>query len=352
MSGTATLTRTPTVTPASRSTALARPPRLTSLRWALVVATFAMACLTVSYARELVVDFARSTATVGGFVLYAHSAAATLGWLLAAGALSLGYVAATEFGAPRAGRVGFVVSVLGAILLAGAGACAIWVTQVQDHASSSGGSLASTQATSITNEVLELSKAELAFQAAGFLVLAIAAFVAWSAPRGGAAERGTARSSAAWHGMLLAVGVGFLVAAVAPAYTLAHVVWWASSPPNQLYVLMTTVPPVVAWLAIALGLFCAGSALRRSPRTTNLAIAGSIGGIGACVLAVAYGTELLYARLQLSDTHLGWFSNLAKTSSLTTWAGWLLLAAAFGVAATRLMERDVFVRPAATIALA
>jgi hypothetical protein len=348
MSGTATLTRTPTVTPPSRSTVLARPPRLTSLRWALVVATFAMACLAVSYARELVVDFARSTATVGGFVLYAHGTAATLGWLLAAGALSFGYVAATEFGAPRAGRVGLIVSVLGAILLAGAGACAIWATVVQDDAPRSGGSLAFTQATSITNEVLELFKAGLAFQAAGFLVLAVAAFVAWSAPRGGSAGRG----SAAWHGMLLAVGVGFLVAAVAPAYTWAHVVWWASSPPNQLYVLMTTVPPVVAWLAIALGLFCAGSALRRSPRTTNLAIAGAIGGIGACVLAVAYGTELLYAQLQLSDTHLGWFSNLAKTSSLTTWAGWLLLAAAFGVAAVRLMERDVLVRPAATIALA
>jgi hypothetical protein len=334
MSGTATLTRPPTATPLRRPAVLARPPRVATLRGALVAATFAAACLTVSYARELVLSYGGSIRTLGSVAHYAYSVPTLLGWLLAAAALCLGYLAATELGATRATRVGFLVAMIGTILFALAGACAVWATEIQDHASTSGGALSVIKATSVTNEVLELSKAELAFQAAGLLVLAIAACVAWSA-----------RPRVAWRRVLVALGVGFAVGAVAPAYAFVHVIRWVASAPNQADVLLTTVPTVLSWLAIALALFLAAAALRRSPRTEHLAVAAIVAAVGASVLAVAYGTQVLLAQFELSGTHFSWFANLARTSATTTWAGWLLLTAGVGIAAVRLLERRVLARP-------
>jgi hypothetical protein len=325
--------------PPPRPAPLARPPRIAPLRGALVAATFAAVCFTLSYSRELVVSLGGSVATLGGVARYAYSAPTLLGWLVATAALLMAYVAAAELGAPRAVRLGFVIAAVGTFLFAAAAGCGVWAKEIQDHVTTRGGALSTTQATHATNEILELSKTSLGLQAAALVALGIGAFVACAAPRRGVAGR------AGWRPALLATGVGFVLAAIAPTYALVHAVWWLSSAPSQAEVLLTTVPPVVAWLAIALGLVLAGAALHRSPRTSRLAVAGWLGGLGGCLFAAALGTQLVLAELELEHVGIGWYTNLAKANSALTWAGWLLFAIAFGVAATRLREHDVLERP-------
>lgn len=341
-----TLTRPREAAPISRAAAIPRPPSIAPIRGALVIATFAAACLAVSYSPVLVTRFGGSLATLGAAANYADSAATVLGWLLATAALFLGYLAATELGGLRAGRVGLVVAMIGSVLLAVAGACAVWATQIQGRASISGGALAFRKASSATREIQNLSKAELAFTAAGFLVLGIGALAARAASPSRRAEGATV--AAAWRRAFLALGVGFVLAAVAPAYELVEIIRWPSSGLNQLYVLVTTVPPVLAWVAIAVGVLLAGSALRRSPRTSGLAVAGTIGAVGAFLVAVEYGTQVVFNQYQLSSTSFGWSTNLAKVGSATVWAGWLLITLAIGIAAARLTEHDVLARPAVT----
>lgn len=344
MSAALTLTRPREAAPLPRAAAIPRPPSIAPIRGALVVATFAAACLTVSYSPVLVTRFGGSLTTLGGVANYADSASTVLAWLLATAALVLGYVATTDLGSPRAVKVGLVVAMVGSVLLAVSGACAVWATELQGRAAISGGALAFRKASSATRDIQNLSKAELAFSAAGFLALGIAALVA----RAGSRRADGATVAEAWRRALLAVGVGFVLAAVAPAYEVVEIIRWPSSALNQLYVLMSTVPPVLAWLALAVGALLARAALRDSPRTRGLGVAGTIAAVGALLVAVEVATQVVFSQYELSSTSFSWSTNLAKVSSTTVWAGCLLITVAIGVAAARLTEHDVLAQSAVT----
>ena len=180
MSGTATLTRAPTAAPSTFATSLAAPPRLASLRGALVVATFAMACMSTETAKQLVLSFDGTVSTLGKASSYwdASGHAARLA-ARHRGALPRLPGGRAAVGASRAVRVGITVAAIGTVLLALAAACSVWATAVYNHATIGGGGvLSTTKASTVTHEVVELSKASLAFQAAGFLVLAVGVFTA------------------------------------------------------------------------------------------------------------------------------------------------------------------------------
>jgi hypothetical protein len=43
----------------------------------------------------------------------------------------------------------------------------------------------------------------------------------------------------------------------------------------------------------------------------------------------------------LESTGSGWLTNVIRINSTAAWVGWLALTLAFGVAATRLKEREI-----------
>jgi hypothetical protein len=333
MSGTATLTREPTVTSPRFAGSLPPPPRVGSLRGALVAATFSAAVLSTEAAKLLVLSFDGTVSTLGRAASYWDSVATLLGWLLAAGALLLAYRAAVSLGASRSVRVGVKVAAAGSVLIALAAACSVWATAVYNHATIAGGGvLSTTRASTVTREVVELSKASLAFEAAGFLVLAIGVFAA-RPPEG--------RIGARWHRVLTMLGVAAVLAAIAPGVTFVLVLEGRSTTSGQLSTLMTNVPTVLSWVAVAVGLFLAVSALGASERTAGLRIAAPIGASGAVILAISSAALLAVDELVLKSTGAGWLVNVSKISSVAAWLGWLLLSLGIGVAATRLKEREV-----------
>ena len=333
MSGTATLTRTPATPSSTFATSLAPPTRIGSLRVALVAATFATACMSTETAKQLVLSFNGTVSTLGRASSYWDPSARLLGWLLATLALLFGYRAATALGAPGAARLGVTVAASGAMLLALAAACSLWATAVYNHTTiGGGGSLSFTKASSLTHEVVELSKASLAFQAAGFLVLAIGLFTV-RLPEG--------RVGSVWQRVLRVLGVAALLAAIAPGVSFVLVLQGRSTTSGQLVALMTSVPPVLSWLAVVAALLLTAGALGASERTARLRVAAPIGAAGAAALAIATAAVVALDELVLEHTGSGWFTNLIRISSAAAWAGWLVLTVALGVAATRLKEREL-----------
>lgn len=333
MSGTATLTRAPTSSPPTFTTSLAPPPRVAALRVALVVATFAIACMSTETAKQLVLSFNGTVSTLGRVSSYWDGSSTLLGWLLATVALYFAYRAVAALETSRAVRVGVTVAAIGTVLLALAAACSVWATAVYNHATIGGGGvLSSTKASTVTHEVVELSKASLAFQAAGFLVLAVGVFTA--RPQDG-------RIGSAWQRVLSVLGAAALLAAVSPGVSFILVLQGRSTTNGQLVALMTTVPPVLSWLAVAVALLLAASALRASERTARLGVAAPIGALGAVVLAISSAAVVALDELVLESTGSGWLTNLIRINSAAAWVGWLALTIAFGVAATRLKEREI-----------
>jgi hypothetical protein len=333
MSGTATLTREPAATSSMFAASLPPPPRIASLRGALVVATFSMAVLSTETAKLLVLSFDGSVATLGRAASYWDSVATLCGWLLAAGALLLACRAATSLGASRRVRIGDVVAAAGAVLLSFAAACSVWATAVYNHATIAGGGvLSSTKASTITHEVVELSKASLVLEAAGFLVLAIGAF---------AARSQESRFGARGQRVLVTLGVAAVLAAIAPGVAFVLVLQGRSTTGGQLVTIMMNVPTVLSWFAVAVGLLLAASALGASERTARLSVAAPIGALGAFILAISSAAVLAVDELVLTGTGAGWLANLSKLTFVAAWLGWLLLSVGFGVAATRLQEHEV-----------
>jgi hypothetical protein len=333
MSGTATLTRAQTAAPSTFATSLAPPPRLASLRGALVVATFAMAFMSTETAKQVVLSFDGTVSTLGKVNSYWDGSATLLGWLLATAALYFAYRASAALGASRAVRVGVSVAAIGTVLLALAAACSVWATAVYNHATIGGGGVLSfTRASTVTHEVVELSKASLAFQAAGFLVLAVGLFTA---------RPEDSRVGSAWQRVLAVLGAAALLAAVAPGVSFILVLQGRSTTSGQLSALMTTVPPVLSWLAVAVALLFAARALASSERTARLGVAAPIGALGAVVLAISSTAVVALDELVLESTGSGWLTNVTRINTTAAWVGWLALTVAFGVAATRLKERQI-----------
>lgn len=333
MSGTATLTRAPAAPSSTFATSLPPPPRTAALRRALVTATFAMAVLSTETAKQLVLSFDGTVTTLGRASSYWDSVGLLLGWLLATASLVFVYRAAATFGASRAVRLGPAVAAIGTVLLALAAACSVWATAVYNHATIGGGGvLSSTKASTITHEVVELSKATLAFQAAGFLVLAIGVFTA---------RPGEGRVGLAWQRVLTVLGVAALLAAISPGVSFVLVLQGRSTTSGQLVVLMTTVPPVLSWLVVTVALLLCSSALRASERTASLAVAAPIGALGAVVLAISSAAVVALDELVLESTGAGWLLDVTRINAAASWVGWLALTIAFGVAATRFKDREV-----------
>jgi hypothetical protein len=332
MSGTATLTRASPVS-SSRFATLAPPPRIAAWRGALVTATFAMAVLSTETAKVLVLSFNGTVTTLGRAASYWDAAGTVFGWLIATAALCFGYRTAASPRASRAIRIGVAVAAIGTVLLALAAACSVWATAVYNHATIGGGGvLSSTKASTVTHEVVELSKASLAFQAAGFLVLAIGVFVV---------RPDDSRVGRAWRRVLAVLGIAGLLAAIAPGVAFILVLQGRSTTSGQLVALMTTVPTMLSWLAVAVALLFAASALGASERTARLRAAAPVGAAGALVLAISGAAAVVLDELVLENTGAGWLTSVIRINSTAAWAGWLVLTIALGIAATRLKEREL-----------
>jgi hypothetical protein len=333
MSGTATLTRPLATSPPRQSALLAAPPRLGSLRGALVVVTFAAAWLAVESARQGVLSFGGAVETLGPVSGYWDAGATVIGWLLATVALLLSYRAAVALSATRSVRLGIAVAAVGAVLEAASAACSVWATAAYSHATIGGtGILGHTDASSVTHEVVQLSKASLAFQTAGYLMLAVGAF-AIRAPQ--------CRVGGSWQRVLQVLGAAALVAAVAPGVTFGYVLEGGSTTNGQLVVLMTTVPWVVCWLFVAVAMALGGVALGTSERTRRLRSAAPWAALGAVLLALSWGAIVGLDEILLEGGFGGWYTNVERVNAASSWAGWLAIAVAFGIAATRIVDRDV-----------
>ena len=155
------------------------------------------------------------------------------------------------------------------------------------------------------------------------------------------------RVGRAWQRVLTALGAAGLLAAVAPGVVLLLVVQGRSTTSGQLVVLMTTVPAALSWLAVAVALLLAASALGTSDRTARLRIAAPFGGLGAGCLAIAATSIVVLDELLLEGTGVGWGTTVTRINSATAWAGWLALTLALGIASTRLGAREVLPSPLA-----
>jgi hypothetical protein len=337
MSGTATLAR-PFVTAPSRPVASIAPPRrLAALRGALVVATFAAALLAVESARQGVLSFGGTVDTLGTVSAYWDAGATVLAWLLATVALVLAYRAAVALSVNRSVRIGITLAAIGAVLEAASSACSVWATAAYSHATIGGsGVLGHPNASSVTHEVVELSKASFAFQTAGYLMLAVGAF-AMRAPQG--------RVGAAWQRVLSVLGAAALVAAIAPGVTFDYIVQGRSTTNGQLVVLLTTVPWVISWILVAVAMVLCTSALAASDRTRRLRPAAPFAVVGAALLALYWGAILGLDEILLEGSWGGWYTNVQRVNAASSWAGWLAFAVAFGIAALRIVDRDVLLTP-------
>jgi hypothetical protein len=343
MSATATLTRRPAVPDPGRSLALAPPMRLAALRGALVALTFGLSLFAVGGSRQLVVAFGGSVSTLGTAASYWDGAGALAGWLVVIVAACLAYRAAMDLDAGRTTRVGVAVAGMGAVLLATAQACVVWAIAVQlDSGRGAGGDLSHAFASTTTREVLELSRARWAFVAAGWIVLAAAAFVARPRrPDPAAAPPGATATNAPWRRALVALSVAALLAAVGPAVQFALLVDGRAKATGGLDVALVYVPPVGAWLVAAIGLWLVGAALRAGSGTRSLAVGWPLGVLGAICLATSAATVAAWQELLLHDVGASWSTTLARVGAATSWAGWVALALLVGLAATRLHEGAV-----------
>ena len=325
MSGAATLTR-PIAPPAPRVAPLAGPTRVGALRVALVLSMWAGALAAVGVSRSLTSSFGGTVRTLGSANPYVDEAATLLGWLLAVAGLVLATTAARRVGASAPARAAVAVSVGGAALLAAGAACALWAVAIASSPTHSKGWLSNaTKVLATTREVVTLSKVSAILAAAGLVALAAACGI-------GAQRASVSPSGAARMRVLLALGGAFVLMAVGQATTLAFL--WSGSVPGQAGVLVAYASTTLGWLLVALAIALLPGALR-GPRTSALIVGVPIGVIGALSLGAWSGTVLTYAWLRVTGAGAGSYATLSKIGSATQWAGWLALALAVGVVATR-----------------
>ncbi len=291
------------------------------VRTALVLATFAAAAFALAGVTPLVGAYSWSVSPLGGAQVYAVDAPTALAWLLVAGALAavLGVAAGWSRGGGATGpvRLGIAGAVVSAI---GAGA-GLW-----------GDALQSSTLPKTPHTLYDaLSRLAPGLGAVGHALFAVALLAAWRVATRDTAGRPT------WGPTCLAAALGVLCVAIQLGVTAATREWGALRS-EQLAEVLTRGADTLGWLLLAAAGWLAAGVLRAGRRTRALTAASPVAALAAIALAVATAASLAYDELSLHGTAATWLPRLSELSSVAQWAGWVVFAVAFGVAAIRLTD--------------